>query len=46
MDTGVIIGSDRAAVERAATYAIELLKQQKREGSPELPANAPRTAQL
>jgi hypothetical protein len=30
LDTGVIIGGDRAAVERAATYAIELLKQQKR----------------
>ena len=33
LDTGVIIGSDRAAVERAAAYAIELLKQQKREWS-------------
>ena len=46
LDTGVIIGGDRAAVERAATYAIELLKQQKREWSPELPAGAPRTTQL
>ena len=46
LDTGVIIGGDRAAVERAATYAIELLKQQKRERSPELPVNAPRTTQL
>jgi hypothetical protein len=46
LDTGVIIGGDRAAVERAATYAIELLKQQKREGSPELPAIIPGTAQL
>ena len=36
LDTGVIIGGDRAAAERAATYAIELLKQQKREWSPEL----------
>jgi hypothetical protein len=26
LDTGVIIGGDRAAAERAATYAIELLK--------------------
>jgi hypothetical protein len=42
LDTGVIIGGDRAAVERAAAYAIELLKQQKREWSPELPAGAPR----
>ena len=46
LDTGVIIGGDRAAVERAATYAIELLKQQKREWSPELPVRAPRTTQL
>ena len=46
LDTGVIIGGDRATVERAATYAIELLKQQKREWSPELPAGAPRTTQL
>ena len=46
LDTGVIIGGDRAAVERAATYAIELLKQQKREWSPELPVSAPRTTQL
>ena len=46
LDTGVIVGDDRAAVERAAAYAIELLKQQKREWSPELPAGAPRTTQL
>ena len=46
LDTGVIVGGDRAAVERAATYAIELLKQQKREWSPELPVKAPRTTQL
>ena len=46
LDTGLIIGGDRAAVERAATHAIELLKQQKREWSPELPAGAPRTTQL
>ena len=46
LDTGVIFSGDRAAAERAATYAIELLKQQKREWSPELPAGAPRTTQL
>jgi hypothetical protein len=46
LDTGVIIGGDRAAVERTATYAIELLKQHKREWSPELPVSAPRTTQL
>jgi hypothetical protein len=46
LDTGVIVGGDRAAVERAAAYAVELLKQQKREWSPELPAGAPRTTQL
>ena len=46
LDTGVMIGGDRAAAERAATYAIELLKQQKREWSPELPVSAPRTTQL
>jgi hypothetical protein len=46
LDTGVNIGGDRVAVERAATYAVELLKQQKQERSPELPANAPRTIQL
>jgi hypothetical protein len=44
--TGVIIGGDRTAVERAATNAVELLKQQKREWSPGLPGNAPRTTQL
>src|SRR6476620_4756952 len=32
LDTGVIVGGDRAAVERAATYAIELLKQQNENG--------------
>ena len=46
LDTGVIIGGDRAAVERAASYSIELLKQQNREWSPGLPAGAPRTTQL
>jgi hypothetical protein len=46
LDTGAIIGGDRAAVERAATYAVELLKQQKREWSPEPPGNAPRTTKL
>ena len=40
LDMGVMIGGDRAAAERVATYAIELLKQQKREWSPELPAGA------
>ena len=40
LDTGVIVGGDRVVAERAATYAVELLKQQKQERSPELPANA------
>jgi hypothetical protein len=46
LDTGVVADGDRAAVERAATCAIELLKQQKREWSPEQPPIAPRTTQL
>jgi len=34
LDTGVIVDGDRAAAERVATYAIELLKRQKREMVP------------